>query len=200
VTLELGEGDVAFVLGPSGSGKSTLLFLMAGILLPDEGRALFNGSDLGALNDSERSALRLGQFGFVFQSQNLVPDLTVEENVALPLWIAGTERREGVRRARHQLDEVGALRLADRYPGTLSGGEGQRVALARAFVTDPRVVFADEPTGSLDHDTGRVVFDLLRNRAVDRGTVVMVVTHNEEMALPSDRRFHLRDGSLIDRR
>jgi putative ABC transport system ATP-binding protein len=146
-SLEVAAGEVVAVMGPSGSGKSTLLHCVAGIVAPDRGTVVYDGRELSAMTDPERSALRRSEFGFVFQFGQLVPELSCRENVALPLRLDGTPRRTAERRADELLSQLEVADVAGARPGSVSGGEGQRVAVARALVTDPRVLFADEPTG-----------------------------------------------------
>ncbi|KOU60952.1 ABC transporter ATP-binding protein [Streptomyces sp. NPDC054949] len=191
-------GEVVAVMGPSGSGKSTLLHCLAGIVAPDSGTVTYAGRELSAMNDSERSALRRGEFGFVFQFGQLVPELTCVENVALPLRLAGVKRKEAERTAlgwmeRLQVDDLGAKR-----PGEISGGQGQRVAVARALVTRPRVIFADEPTGALDSLNGELVMQLLTEAARSANAAVVLVTHETRVAAYSDREIVVRDGRSRD--
>ncbi|MGW6823221.1 ABC transporter ATP-binding protein [Streptomyces sp. NPDC055005] len=191
-------GEVVAVMGPSGSGKSTLLHCLAGIVTPDSGTVTYAGRELSAMNDSERSALRRGEFGFVFQFGQLVPELTCVENVALPLRLAGVKRKEAERTAlgwmeRLQVDDLGAKR-----PGEISGGQGQRVAVARALVTRPRVIFADEPTGALDSLNGELVMQLLTEAARSANAAVVLVTHETRVAAYSDREIVVRDGRSRD--
>jgi putative ABC transport system ATP-binding protein len=192
--IEVAAGEVLAVMGPSGSGKSTLLHCMAGILAPDEGRVAYGDRDVTAMSDTERSALRRTDFGFIFQFGQLVPELTCRENAALPLRLAGAGRREAERRAMDWLDRLEVGDLAGQRPGEVSGGEGQRVAVARALVTEPRVVFADEPTGALDSLNGERVMQLLTQAARESGTAVVLVTHEARVAAYSDREVVVRDG------
>src|ERR687896_181350 len=192
--LEVDAGEIVAVMGPSGSGKSTLLHCLAGILRPDSGTVTFEGRELSALADAERSALRRSRFGFVFQFGQLVPELTCRENVALPLRLDGMPRRRAERRADELLERVDVTAVAGQRPGRVSGGEGQRVAVARALVTDPRVLFADEPTGALDSLNGERVMELLTTAARERGTAVVLVTHEARVAAYSDREVVVRDG------
>jgi putative ABC transport system ATP-binding protein len=194
VEIAVGAGEVLAVMGPSGSGKSTLLHCLAGILAPDEGRVRYDGRDLTAMSDVERSALRRSDFGFIFQFGQLVPELTCRENVALPLRLDGVGRREAERRANAWLERLQVAELASKRPGEVSGGEGQRVAVGRALVTEPRVVFADEPTGALDSLNGEHVMQLLTLAARDAGTAVVLVTHEARVAAYSDREVVVRDG------
>ena len=181
-------------MGPSGSGKSTLLHCLAGIIPPDTGRVVYDGRDLTAMSDVERSALRRTDFGFIFQFGQLVPELSCRENAALPLRLAGVGRREAERRATGWLERLEVADLDGKRPGEVSGGEGQRVAVARALVTEPRVVFADEPTGALDSLNGERVMQLLTRAARDSGTAVVLVTHEARIAAYSDREIVVRDG------
>lgn len=195
-SLEVRAGEVLALMGPSGSGKSTLLHCLAGILRPDAGRVRYDGQDLTAMTDAERSALRRSDFGFVFQFGQLVPELTCEENVALPLRLSGTGRREALATARRWLDRLEVPEVARKRPGQVSGGEGQRVAVARALVTRPRVVFADEPTGALDSLNGERVMQLLVAAAREAGAAVVLVTHEPRVAAYSDREAVVRDGRV----
>jgi putative ABC transport system ATP-binding protein len=192
--LAVGAGEVLAVMGPSGSGKSTLLHCLAGILPTDAGRVTYSERDLTAMSDVERSALRRTEFGFIFQFGQLVPELTCRENVALPLRLDGVGRREAERRALTWLERLEVGDLAGKRPGEVSGGEGQRVAVARALVTEPRVVFADEPTGALDSLNGEHVMQLLTRAARESGTAVVLVTHEARVAAYSDREVVVRDG------
>ncbi|MGW1378105.1 ABC transporter ATP-binding protein, partial [Streptomyces sp. NPDC002446] len=170
-------GEVVAVMGPSGSGKSTLLHCLAGIIGPDSGTVRYRDRELTAMSDTERSALRRADFGFVFQFGQLVPELTAVENVALPLRLNGTKRKEAERQARDWLQRLEVDDVAAKRPGEISGGQGQRVAVARALVTRPRVVFADEPTGALDSLNGERVLTLLTDAARDTSAAVVLVTH-----------------------
>ena len=193
-SLRVRAGEVVALMGPSGAGKSTLLHCLAGIVRPDDGTVRYQGQDLAALTDRARSALRRTDFGFVFQFGQLVPELTCLENVALPLRLNGERGRASARRAREVLAELGLADIAGRRPGEVSGGQGQRVAVARALVTDPRVVFADEPTGALDSLNGEQVMQLLTTAARDREAAVVLVTHEPRVAAYSDREVVVRDG------
>jgi putative ABC transport system ATP-binding protein len=192
--IEIDAGELVAVMGPSGSGKSTLLHCLAGIVPPDSGSVAYDGYDMSALTDAERSALRRSEFGFVFQFGQLVPELTCRENVALPLRLDGTPRRRAEQAADELLEQLEVAAVATQRPGGVSGGEGQRVAVARALVTDPRVLFADEPTGALDSLNGERVMTLLTAAARERGTAVVLVTHEARVAAYSDREVVVRDG------
>jgi putative ABC transport system ATP-binding protein len=189
-------GEIVAVMGPSGSGKSTLLHCLAGIFTPDEGEVWFGGQRLDRLSEARRTELRRTAFGFVFQFSQLVPELSAADNVALPLLLNRVRRKAAYQRAASWLDRLGLGELAARRTGELSGGEGQRVALARALVTGPGVVFADEPTGSLDSLTGEKVMDLLVGVAREEGTTVLLVTHDARVAAYADREVMVRDGRV----
>jgi putative ABC transport system ATP-binding protein len=193
-SLAVRAGEIVAVMGPSGSGKSTLLHCLAGILRPDGGTVRYRDGDVTALTDAARSALRRDQFGFVFQFGQLVPELTCLQNVALPLRLARTGRREAERVATEWLERLGVADIARQRPGETSGGQGQRVAVARALVTKPSVVFADEPTGALDSINGERVMELLVDAARGSGAAVVLVTHEPRVAAYADREIVVRDG------
>ncbi|MBB4687928.1 ABC transporter ATP-binding protein [Amycolatopsis jiangsuensis] len=192
--MELYSGEVVAVMGPSGSGKSTLLHCLAGIVQPEAGEVRYAGRMLSAMPDRERSALRRTDFGFVFQFGQLVPELTCLENVALPLRLDGVRRRPAEKLAREWLDRLEVGDTADKRPGEVSGGQGQRAAIARALVTEPRVLFADEPTGALDSLNGERVMRLFVGAAKESGAAVLLVTHEPRVAAYSDREIVVRDG------
>jgi putative ABC transport system ATP-binding protein len=194
--LSVTAGEILAVMGPSGSGKSTLLHCLAGILVPDSGEVYFDGLRVDTMGEMERSALRRDRFGFVFQFGQLVPELTAEENIALPLLLGGARRAAALTEARGWFGRLGLDGLERRRSGELSGGEAQRVALARALVTRPEVVFADEPTGSLDSLTGEHVMNLLVAAAREQGTTVVLVTHEPRVAAYADREVVVRDGKV----
>jgi putative ABC transport system ATP-binding protein len=195
-SVSVRAGEILAVMGPSGSGKSTLLHCLAGILTPDSGEVEFDGRRIDALGEAERSALRRDRFGFVFQFGQLVPELSAEENIALPLLLGGTRRAAALAEARPWFDRLGLDGLQGRRSGELSGGEAQRVALARGLVARPEVLFADEPTGSLDSLTGELVMDLLSAAAREQGTTVVLVTHEARVAAYADREVVVRDGTV----
>ncbi|WP_214324399.1 ABC transporter ATP-binding protein [Nonomuraea sediminis] len=197
-SLSVTAGEVLAVMGPSGSGKSTLLHCLAGIFTPDGGQVWFDDRRLDTLDDGRRSELRRTAFGFVFQFGQLVPELTVADNVALPLLLGRTKRKEAYARAASWLERLELDGLGGRRTGELSGGQAQRVAIARALVTRPRVVFADEPTGALDSLTGEHVMELLVTLARDEGAAVIVVTHDARVAACADREIVVRDGRVTD--
>ena len=194
VDLAVAPGEAVAVLGPSGAGKSTLLGLLAGLDAPSGGDVRMFGQWLSALDEDGRAALRAGRVGFVFQSFQLAPGLSALENVMLPLELAD---RDGVRAtARAALERVGLGARLGHLPGQLSGGEQQRVALARAFAPDPALLFADEPTGNLDGRTGAAVIEQLFALRAERGTALVLVTHDEAVAARCDRRLRMTDGTL----
>jgi putative ABC transport system ATP-binding protein len=195
-SLTVDAGEILAVMGPIGSGKSTLLHCLAGILVPDGGEVHACGRRVDTLREAERSALRRDRFGFVFQFGQLVPELTAEENVALPLLLRGVRRAQAQAAARGWMARLGLDGLERRRSGELSGGQPQRVALARGLVADPAVLFADEPTGSLDSLAGEPVMDLLAASARDEGTTVVLVTHDPRVAAYADREVIVRDGKV----
>jgi putative ABC transport system ATP-binding protein len=190
------RGEIVAVMGPSGSGKSTLLHCLAGILVPDSGGVFFDGERLDTMREQQRSRLRRDRFGFVFQFGQLVPELTAEENVALPLLLGGTRREEALRGARTWFERLELDGLERHRAGEMSGGQAQRVALARGLVAHPDVLFADEPTGSLDSLTGELVMGLMTNSARAEGTTVVLVTHEPRVAAYADREVIVRDGKV----
>jgi len=194
LSFELSEGDSLAIVGTSGSGKSTLLGLLAGLDLPSSGQVILAGQDLTALDEDERARIRAEQIGFVFQSFQLLDNLTALENVALPLELKGS--REAQNEARQLLHRVGLSERLSHQPRQLSGGEQQRVALARAFAASPKVLFADEPTGNLDSKTGSHISDLLFELNQERGTTLVLVTHDERLAQRCQRRIRLEGGRL----
>jgi putative ABC transport system ATP-binding protein len=188
------QGEILALMGPSGSGKSTLLHCLAGIFTPDDGDVLFDGQVLNAMSEAERTKLRRTAFGFVFQFGQLVPELTAADNVALPLLLNRTKRRVAYKTADTWLDRLGIGDKGGRRTGELSGGEGQRVAVARALALAPKVIFADEPTGSLDSLTGEKVMELMTGLAREQGATIVMVTHDARIAAYADRVAMVRDG------
>jgi putative ABC transport system ATP-binding protein len=195
---EFARGEFVAILGKSGSGKSTLLNLISGIDLVDGGDIHVNGQRLTALNERQRTLFRRQNIGFIFQFFNLIPTLTVWENVILPLELAGMDNGDARHRAETLLEAVGLLDRKDTFPDRLSGGEQQRVAIARALVHDPLLVLADEPTGNLDEDAGRQVMDLLDRLTRQAGKNLILVTHSNEAASYADRVLTLHDGKLVN--
>ncbi len=195
INLAINAGESVAIIGPSGSGKSTLLGLLAGLDVPSTGQVWLDGHSIFELDEEGRAALRARAVGFVFQNFQLLPGLTALENVALPLELAG--RNDATERAGHWLGLVGLQSRRRHYPAQLSGGEQQRVALARAFAGDPRVLFADEPTGNLDARTGAQVIDLLFDLNRQAGTTLVLVTHDAVLAARCDRQIELAEGHLV---
>lgn len=197
-SFSIHAGEIVAVMGPSGSGKSTLLHCLAGIVPADSGTISYQGRDLTELSDRARSALRRTDFGFVFQFGQLVPELTCLENVALPLRLSGTRRKEAERIALEWMERLEVTDVRAQRPGEVSGGQGQRIAVARSLVTSPRLLFADEPTGALDSLNGERVMELLTDAARSAGTAVVLVTHEVRVAAYSDREVVVRDGRTRD--
>jgi putative ABC transport system ATP-binding protein len=195
VNFGIDEGEFVAVVGPSGSGKSTLLGLLAGLDRPSAGKVILDGTDIAALSEDERARLRRDRIGFVFQSFQLIPTLTAEENVGVPLELRGDA--DARTSARDLLERVGLADRRDHYPAQLSGGEQQRVAIARAFVHGPRILFADEPTGNLDAATGERIVGLLMELNRERGTTLVLVTHDAELAGRARRTIRLADGRVV---
>lgn len=197
VSLRVEPGQTVALTGPSGSGKTTLLHLLAGLERPTSGSVVLGGKDLSSMNDGCLSKFRRRHVGMVFQFFNLVPGLSVRENVELPLLLDGLGRKERRKRATRRLQEVQLSERLDAYPSELSGGEMQRVAVARALVADPWIVLADEPTGSLDSRQGAAVLDLLRQICSDGNHALFMVTHDAELAAGLERTLQLHDGRLL---
>ncbi len=199
VTFTIAQGAFVSIVGPSGSGKTTLLGLLAGLDTPSRGTVTLDGTDLGNLDEDQRAKLRGERVGFVFQSFQLIPTLTALENVQVPLELSGAVPvREATARARDLLSRVGLGDRTHHFPQQLSGGEQQRVALARAFVNQPRVLFADEPTGNLDETTGERIVELLMQLNRERGSTIVLVTHDAALAARTQRTIRLRDGSIVE--
>jgi putative ABC transport system ATP-binding protein len=196
LSLQIPHGEFVAIVGPSGSGKSTLLGLIAGLDAPTGGSVFIDSVDITRLGEDALARLRGEKVGFVFQFFHLIPSLTAYENVAVPMEIAGVA--EARTRAQRLLEEVGLTGRAHHYPSQLSGGEQQRVALARALANDPPIVLADEPTGNLDSANGRHIMDLLRAIHDKRGTTIVLVTHDRELAEMADARLVLRDGRVVE--
>ncbi|MBE1530330.1 ABC transporter ATP-binding protein [Actinomadura algeriensis] len=196
VDLAVARAETVAIMGPSGSGKSTLLHCLAGIMKPDDGEVRLLGERIDALGERRRSILRRTRFGFVFQFGQLLPELPAEENVALPLMLNGTPRRAAVRVAREWFGPLGLAGMEGRRPGELSGGQAQRVAIARALAPRPAVVFADEPTGSLDQATGHDTMRILVEATRHNDASLVVVTHDASVAAWCDRTVEVRDGRV----
>jgi putative ABC transport system ATP-binding protein len=199
VSLAVGRGELALLMGPSGSGKSTLLAVLSGLLSPSAGQVRVLGQDLWAKDDRGREEFRRRHFGFIFQGYNLLAALTARQQLELVLrWAAGTPAREARRRSERMLEQLGLGHRLELRPGQLSGGEKQRVAIGRALVKEPEFCFADEPTSALDWDHGKEVIELLQAAAHQRGATVLVVSHDARLVPYADRIFHLEDGRLTE--
>ena len=212
VDLDVLAGEVLAVTGPSGSGKSTLLHVMAGVLVPDAGSVGYHGGrspgggatdvaediavNIAALDEAARSRLRLNEFGFIFQFGQLLPDLSALDNVTIPLLLAGSPRRKALTQAHEALEELGLSEHMDKRPGQLSGGQAQRAAVARALVTNPRILFADEPTGSLDSLAAERTMEVLLSSVRSRGASLVIITHDARVAAYADREVTVRDGRI----
>lgn len=200
ISLTINPGELVAVMGPSGSGKSTLLHCMSGVLQPTHGVVRFGDHELSAMSDTQRSRVRLRDFGFVFQDGQLLPELSNAENVALPAMLNGMARRKAHARAVELLDQLGLGGLAERRPSQVSGGQAQRVAIARALAANPAIVFADEPTGALDQATGHEVMQMLTSVVRKSGAALVMVTHDTAVANWMERRIEIRDGIIHDDR
>jgi putative ABC transport system ATP-binding protein len=198
VDLTIGQGEFVAIMGPSGSGKSTLLHLLGGLDKPTSGDIVLAGVPLSSLNDKKTTLARRHNVGFVFQFFNLLPTLTAEENIALPLVIDGKKMRNYQDRIDRLLELVGLTSRRGHKPDQLSGGEQQRVAIARALVTEPAIVLADEPTGNLDSKTGKSIMELLRRSCEELNQAIVAVTHDARAAIFSDRVIYLRDGYIVN--
>lgn len=198
VSFKVQEGEFVAIMGPSGSGKSTLLHLLGGLERPTSGKVFLRDTDLGGLKDDALSRIRRTQLGFVFQFFNLIPVLTAQENVAMPLILDGVPRGEALKRADETLAKVGLTDRKTHRPAELSGGEQQRVTLARAMVTNPALILGDEPTGNLDSKTSDEVVSLLRQVVDEFGRTMVIVTHDPRVAAHADRIVFLKDGEIVD--
>jgi putative ABC transport system ATP-binding protein len=197
LSIEVSQGEIVALLGASGCGKTTLLNLLSGIDTPDSGSVHIDGTDIHALGEPGRTLFRRRHIGFVFQFFNLIPTLTVGENVALPMELSGTKPKMALERAQMLLHQVGLPNMTHRYPETLSGGEQQRTAVARALSHRPKILLADEPTGNLDEATGRKVISLLTDLAREQQTTMIIVTHSATVSDAADRVQHLKHGRLV---
>jgi len=198
VDLSLKEGELLMIVGPSGSGKTTLISIIAGILNQDKGECVVFGHNLKEMSDADRTTYRGGKIGFVFQAFNLIPMLTAKENVAVPLILNGVENDEALRRASEILERYGLGDRVDEYPNNLSGGQQQRVAIARSCIHEPHLIVCDEPTSSLDHETGMVVMELFRKEVLEKNRALVIVTHDARIFPFADRIVKLDDGRIIE--
>ena len=196
VDLEVNKGEFVAVMGPSGCGKSTLLNILGLLDTPTQGTYLLNGKDVSQMSEDERTDLRKGQLGFVFQSFNLIDELNVTENVELPLLYMGTSKKERRQQVKDVIERVAMAHRAQHFPAQLSGGQQQRVAIARAVISHPQIILADEPTGNLDSKHGMEVMDLLK-QLHEEGTTIIMVTHSQRDANYADRIVNLFDGEIV---
>ncbi|UYZ14822.1 ABC transporter ATP-binding protein [Brevibacillus sp. WF146] len=200
INLHVDKGEFVALCGSSGSGKSTLLNLLAGLTKPDEGSIFVNGEEISRFSENELCLFRRRCMGFIFQSYNLLPNLTALENVELPLIFAGESRKSRRAKAKEMLERVGLDGRMDHKPNELSGGQQQRVSIARALVNQPSIVLADEPTGNLDSKTEQEILELMRRMNRENGTTFIIVTHEQEVAEQSDRVIYLQDGRVVQKR
>lgn len=197
VDLEINKGELRLLMGPSGSGKTTLISIIAGILTQDRGECLVDNIDINHLADQEKAHFRGKHIGFVFQSFNLIPMLTNEENISIPLLLHGSGRKEATEKAKQLLSDFGMADKIGYHPNQLSGGQQQRIAIARALVHEPDIIVCDEPTSFLDHATGEKIMELLKNLVVTKGLTLIVVTHDLRIVRFADRIDHLEDGVIV---
>lgn len=198
IDLNIQKGEFVSIMGPSGSGKSTLLYLLGGLENATKGSIEINTKNIADLNDDQQSKIRRQEIGFVFQSYNLIPNLTVEENILIPLLLEGKKKKDLEAKLNDILDIVGLSAHRNHTPKELSGGQQQRVAIARAIITDPEILFADEPIGNLDSVTGIGILELLRKINQEKKTTIVMVTHSEESTRYGTRVIRLKDGMIID--
>lgn len=197
VNLDIIAGSSLSIMGPSGSGKTTLLHVLAGILRPTQGTVVYKNRDMATLPDAYRTRLRRSDFGFVFQSGQLIEELSAEENVALPLMLSGADYKKAVAAASDWLERLGLQQLASHRPGEMSGGQRQRIAIARALAISPSVIFADEPTGALDQTTGEQIIELLTGWCARTGASLIMVTHDPNVARSCQMTIHMQDGRIL---
>lgn len=197
VSLSIAKGELVSITGASGAGKSTLLHLMGALDIPDSGKILIEGTDIFSLSSRKQSKFRNEKIGFVFQFHHLLPEFSALENVAMPLWISGKDKSEGLKEAAKMLEIVGLSARANNKPGALSGGEQQRVAIARALINKPSIVMADEPTGNLDSANADAIHKLFVLLRKELSQTFVLVTHNKDLAALTDRNLEMRDGRII---
>ena len=197
IDLEITKGEVRLLMGPSGSGKTTLISIISGILTQDSGECLVGGIDLNHLSDRDKTLFRGSNIGFVFQSLNLVPSLTAEENISVPLVIKGEQKNQALEKAKHLLSELGMVDKIGVFPADLSGGQKQRIAIGRAMIHHPELIICDEPTSFLDHESGHKIMGLLKEMVAKRGATLIIVTHDPRIMQFADRIDQLEDGRII---
>ncbi|WP_186671590.1 ABC transporter ATP-binding protein [Sporosarcina sp. BP05] len=198
LTFDVADGEIVSIVGKSGSGKSTLLHIMAGFLTPESGEISVQGIQTSLFKEVESAKFRLDHFGFVFQNFQLMPGLTAFENVELPLTLKGINKSERQKKVKDLMQSVGLTDVQDHYPNELSGGQQQRVSIARALITDPPIIFADEPTGSLDSETEQDVLLLIQSLNKTRGITFVIITHDDEVAQTANRVYRMHDGVLTE--
>lgn len=198
LTFDVADGEIVSIVGKSGSGKSTLLHIMAGFLTPESGEISVQGIQTSSFNEVESAKFRLDHFGFVFQNFQLMPGLTAFENVELPLTLKGINKSERQKKVKDLMQSVGLTEVQDHYPNELSGGQQQRVSIARALITDPPIIFADEPTGSLDSETEQDVLLLIQSLNKTRSITFVIITHDDEVAQTANRVYRMHDGVLTE--
>lgn len=196
IEFEVNKGEMVSIVGKSGSGKSTFLHILAGFMVPKKGRVLVNGIEISAFTKAKSAAFRLENYGFIFQNFQLMPGLNAFENIELPLKLQGIDKEKRQKKVEKLMGEVGLSHVADHYPNELSGGQQQRVSIARALITDPPIIFADEPTGSLDSETEQDVLLLIQSLNKTRGITFVMITHDEEVAQIAHRTYTMHDGRL----
>lgn len=196
IDFEVHKGEMVSIVGKSGSGKSTFLHILAGFMKPEKGKMFVNGIETSAFKEAESAAFRLENYGFIFQNFQLMPGLNAFENIELPLKLQGMDKGERQQKVKQLMSEVGLTHVADHYPNELSGGQQQRVSIARALITNPPIIFADEPTGSLDSETEQDVLLLIQSLNKARGITFVMITHDEEVAQIAHRMYTMHDGQL----
>lgn len=200
VSLDVQKGEVVSIVGASGAGKSTLLHLLGGLDKPDSGTVRINGTEIFKLSEKKQAAFRNRHLGFVFQFHHLLPEFSAQENVAIPLWISGMDKKQGLRKAAGMLEIVGLKHRMDNKPSELSGGEQQRVAIARALVNGPDIIMADEPTGNLDSNNAHAVHELFLSLRHQLNQTFVMITHNDQLAAMTDRTLIMSDGMIQEER
>lgn len=198
VSLKVNKGEIVSIIGPSGAGKSTLLHILSGLDQPDTGTVLINNTNLYNLSSSKQAVFRNKQLGFVFQFHHLLPEFSAIENVAVPLWISGVNKKQGLSKAKELLSIVGLQNRMDNKPSEMSGGEQQRVAIARALINEPAILMADEPTGNLDSQNAQAIHELFLSLRAQLNQTIIMITHNDDLAAMTDRTLMMKDGCIVD--
>lgn len=198
VSLKVNKGEIVSIIGPSGAGKSTLLHILSGLDQPDTGTVLISNTNLYDLSSSKQAVFRNKQLGFVFQFHHLLPEFSAIENVAVPLWISGATKKQGLAKAKELLSIVGLQNRMDNKPSEMSGGEQQRVAIARALINEPAILMADEPTGNLDSQNAQAIHELFLSLRDQLNQTIIMITHNDDLAAMTDRTLMMKDGCIVD--